>query len=65
MGHNKQKPDVDTLIDSNLKRVYDSVLAEDVPDRFAELLTQLQAGEEGTVPPDPSRTAAPSDDAED
>lgn len=33
------------LIDQNLKRVYDSVLSEEVPDRFARLLAQLQAGE--------------------
>ncbi|WP_298429651.1 NepR family anti-sigma factor [uncultured Jannaschia sp.] len=36
---------VDDLIDQNLKRVYNSVLSEEVPDRFAKLLSQLQAGE--------------------
>ncbi|WGH77707.1 NepR family anti-sigma factor [Jannaschia ovalis] len=42
--HGKDDAKAD-LIDQNLRRVYDSVLSEDVPDRFAKLLAQLQAGE--------------------
>ena len=30
-------------IDENLKRVYQAALSEDVPDRFRDLLAQLQA----------------------
>ncbi len=30
-----------TQIDENLRRVYDEVLTEDVPDRFRELLARL------------------------
>lgn len=34
-------------IDENLKRVYESALTEEVPDRFKELLEQLRAGDAG------------------
>ncbi|MCU0826844.1 MAG: hypothetical protein MUE52_05420 [Tabrizicola sp.] len=30
-------------IDENLRRVYDAALQEDMPDRFKDLLAQLQA----------------------
>jgi len=30
-------------IDANLKRVYDSVLQEEIPDQFKELLDRLRA----------------------
>lgn len=48
----RQKPDrtasaLKAQIDENLKRVYQSALTEDVPDRFKDLLAQLRAkGEE-------------------
>lgn len=32
-------------IDANLKRVYDDLLHEDVPDRFTDLLAQLKAAQ--------------------
>lgn len=48
MDHDEPKSKADTLIDANLKRVYESVLNEDVPDRFAQLLAQLESG---AVPP--------------
>ncbi|WP_308916363.1 NepR family anti-sigma factor [Jannaschia sp. LMIT008] len=48
MDTDDENPKVDKLIDANLKRVYDSVLQEDIPDRFAQLLSQLEKGE---VPP--------------
>ncbi|SEL36513.1 hypothetical protein LVO79_07790 [Roseivivax marinus] len=40
------------VIDENLKRVYQDMLNEDVPDRFLDLLSQLKAqdsdeGDEG------------------
>lgn len=34
-------------IDENLKRAYQEVLTEDVPDRFTDLLNQLRAREAG------------------
>lgn len=45
MGRDEEKPSIDNLIDANLKKVYESVLNEDVPDRFAQLLEQLKAGD--------------------
>jgi hypothetical protein len=30
------------MIDENLRKVYDSVLKEDVPDRFTSLISQLR-----------------------
>lgn len=32
-------------IDENLKRVYDDIVAQDVPDRFKHLLEQLKSRE--------------------
>jgi hypothetical protein len=45
MGTDDGKPNVDNMIDTNLRKVYESVLQEDVPDRFAKLLDQLRSGE--------------------
>lgn len=36
------KMDRETLIDENLKRVFNEALEEGVPDRFKELLDQLK-----------------------
>lgn len=36
---------IKTQIDENLKRVYREALSEDVPDRFKDLLAQLQASQ--------------------
>ena len=47
MDRDGENTNLDKMIDANLKRVYDSVLQEDVPDRFVELLRQLQDGEAG------------------
>lgn len=46
MDRDGENSNLDKMIDVNLKRVYDSVLQEDVPNRFVELLRQLQDGEE-------------------
>ena len=35
----------DELIDQNLRRVYQSVIEEDIPDRFKDLLSKLQSGQ--------------------
>lgn len=47
MGGDDKTSSVDSLIDANLRRVYDTVLQEEVPDRFAQLLQKLRAGGEG------------------
>lgn len=44
MGGDDETSSVDNLIDANLRRVYDTVLQEEVPDRFARLLDQLRSG---------------------
>lgn len=36
---------VEQMIDANLKRAFDDVLNEDIPDRFTDLLAQLRASE--------------------
>lgn len=41
-SENNKQTDGDT-IDENLKRVYDDMLNQDVPDRFKDLLAQLKA----------------------
>jgi hypothetical protein len=50
-GSEKKMPDgidpIKTQIDENLKRVYQSALVEEVPDRFKLLLQQLKAKEAG------------------
>ena len=35
------------VIDDNLKRAYEATLAEDMPDRFKQLLDQLRQKEQG------------------
>lgn len=51
-GHANAKSAVKAQIDENLRRVYDEVLIEAVPDRFTQLLAQLKALE----PADPPKT---------
>ena len=41
--NSKPKSAVSQQIDENLKRIYEDTLKEDVPDRFAELLSKLRA----------------------
>lgn len=41
------KSAIKAQIDENLKRVYQEVLTEEVPDRFKDLLAQLKAKETG------------------
>ena len=60
MGDKKDRPDIEALIDRNLRRVYDSVLNEDVPDRFAELLRRLETNADDAPQDRPSRRAAQS-----
>lgn len=43
----KIRPTTDSRIDDNLKRVYEDLLQEDLPDRFKSLLDQLRGKEAG------------------
>ncbi|RZW08113.1 MAG: hypothetical protein EX266_05715 [Rhodobacteraceae bacterium] len=38
-------PELNRLIDKNLKRAFDTLANEPVPDRFTSLLDQLRSGE--------------------
>ncbi|WP_419247629.1 NepR family anti-sigma factor [Salipiger abyssi] len=38
------------MIDENLRRVYQDMLDEAVPDRFLDLIAQLRAQDEGSEP---------------
>jgi hypothetical protein len=42
METNKKPPVVRRDIDENLKKVYQEILSEEVPDRFKQLLDQLR-----------------------
>ena len=44
MTRQTRKADVDAQIDANLKRAFDDLASEPVPDRFTELLNQLRTG---------------------
>lgn len=39
-----RKADVDAQIDANLKRAFEDLANEPVPDRFTDLLNQLRSG---------------------
>ncbi len=43
MANDSKKQTGGDTIDENLKRVYDDMLSQDVPDRFKDLLAQLKA----------------------
>lgn len=47
MTQNKRHTRLQDEIDDNLRRAYDDVLKEDVPDRFTDLLNQLRARDGG------------------
>lgn len=52
--------DAQTRIGARLRQMYDSVVQEDVPDRFKSLLDQLQKGQAGADPsPGEAAAAAP------
>ena len=48
MTEKRPDPKISREIDANLRKVYENVLNEEVPDRFKELLNQLRAEK---VPP--------------
>ncbi len=43
MTQERPDPTLSREIDTNLRKVYENVLNEEVPDRFKELLSQLRA----------------------
>jgi len=47
MAADPKKSRVTEQIDENLKRVYEDLLKEEVPDRFKELLARLKDKEQG------------------
>lgn len=47
MAEDPKKTRLTEQIDQNLKRVYDDVLNEQVPERFRQLLAQLKDKERG------------------
>lgn len=47
MTQAQRKSRLQDEIDQNLKRAYEDVLKEDVPDRFTQLLDQLRAQDAG------------------
>ncbi len=55
MADRRRNPDLDREIDDSLKRAFDKLASEPVPDRFTALLDRLRAS--GPVP----RDAASSD----
>ena len=46
MTEDKHSNAVDHYIDESLRRVYQDVLEEDVPERFKKLLDRLKSGEQ-------------------
>jgi len=58
----RTKSQVDQQIDENLKRVYDDVLNEAVPDKFLDLIAQLK-GAEAAPKSDPNPDPKDSNDA--
>lgn len=61
MPAKRTKSKVDQQIDENLKRVYDDMLKEDVPDRFMDLIQQLRQSDGSRSPAGPDGND--SDDA--
>lgn len=46
MKHDHKSSKLQREIENNLKRAYDDVVKQDVPDRFTDLLAQLRASEQ-------------------
>ncbi|WP_299045769.1 NepR family anti-sigma factor [uncultured Tateyamaria sp.] len=44
MARQTRKADVAAQIDANLKRAFDDLASEPIPDRFTDLLNQLRTG---------------------
>ncbi|MFP7673861.1 NepR family anti-sigma factor [Marivita sp. S0852] len=46
MNQHPSRPNLSEEIDANLKRAFDQISKEEVPDRFSTLLAQLRAAEQ-------------------
>lgn len=55
MGDKRDRQTLKTTIEENLRKVYQDLLSEEVPDRFKTLLDQLrqQGPQQDTEPPPP------------
>ena len=60
MSNPQRQSRVQDEIEKNLKRAYDDVASEDLPDRFAELLQTLRSG--GSAGPKNNASAEVSDE---
>lgn len=61
MPHNLKRSRLQSEIDDNLKRAFDEVVSQDVPDRFLTLLNQLRSQEDGNA----AVNAAPAKESND
>lgn len=52
MGDKRDKATLKSSIEENLRKVYQDLMAEEVPDRFKQLLDQLQKSQGAKVDPD-------------
>ena len=52
MGDKRDRTTLKSSIEENLRKVYQDLMAEEVPDRFAQLLDQLRKSQEAKVDPD-------------
>lgn len=62
-AHENRRPDrreIEQQIDKNLKRAFDEVAREPVPDRFMDLLQQLRESD-ATPPPKPAGGSSDDD----
>ncbi|HBM60754.1 NepR family anti-sigma factor [Salipiger marinus] len=50
MPHSRRNPKEAEVIDENLRRVYQDMLDEKVPDRFLDLISQLKSQDEAPAP---------------
>lgn len=50
MKDKRDKPTLKSMIEENLRKVYQDLLQEEVPDRFQLLLEELRKGQKSAVP---------------
>ena len=54
MKDKRDKPTLKSMIEENLRKVYQDLLQEEVPDRFKHLLEELRRSQTpGRTPPEP------------
>lgn len=59
MGDKRDRQTLKTTIEENLRKVYQDLLSEEVPDRFKSLLDQLRQQGPAATPPDGASDTAP------